>query len=88
MLIFPSDKSGYTIDLVARQFLWKDGLDYRHGTGHGVGHFLNVHEGPQSISSRMTSQDTILVPGMVVTNGKERKKRKKCIIYIFISMNV
>lgn len=37
--------NGYRVDALARQFLWEDGLDYRHGTGHGVGSYLNVHEG-------------------------------------------
>jgi Xaa-Pro aminopeptidase len=69
-LIFPSDRTGYVVDLIARAPLWQDGLDYRHGTGHGVGHFLNVHEGPQSISPRLTSNETVLVPGMLVTNGR------------------
>ncbi len=41
-------------DSWARRALWKDGLDYRHGTGHGVGHFLNVHEGPHGIGTRIS----------------------------------
>jgi Xaa-Pro aminopeptidase len=75
-LIFPSDRSGYSIDLIARSPLWEDGLDYRHGTGHGVGHFLNVHEGPQSISSRISSQEIVLKPGMIVSNGKGKQKKE------------
>ncbi|POW11762.1 hypothetical protein PSTT_04999 [Puccinia striiformis] len=51
-MIFPEKITGYQLDSFARQFLWLDGLDYRHGTGHGVGHFLNVHEGPQGIGTR------------------------------------
>ena len=43
--------------------------DYRHGTGHGVGHFLNVHEGPQGIGMRATLNDTALKKGMTVSNG-------------------
>ena len=49
-LIFPKKTSGSQIDVLARQFLWKYFLDYPHGTGHGVGHYLSVHEGPQGIS--------------------------------------
>lgn len=47
---FIKGTSGANLDILARQFLWNEGLDYKHGTGHGVGYFLNVHEGPQSIS--------------------------------------
>ena len=50
------DNTGKKIDLRARKFLKRDGLDYAHGTGHGVGFFLNVHEGPQSISKVQFSQ--------------------------------
>ena len=46
---FPKGTKGYQIDSLARFELWKYGLDYNHGTGHGVGSFLGVHEGPQSI---------------------------------------
>jgi Xaa-Pro aminopeptidase len=57
--------TGKKVDVKARQFLKKDGLDYAHGTGHGVGFFSNVHEGPQSI----TKIDTIkLEEGMIVSN--------------------
>jgi len=51
--------------VLARQFLWQDGVTYNHGTGHGVGHFLSVHEGPAGISSRY---QTPLEPGMVLSN--------------------
>lgn len=43
--------------------------DYRHGTGHGVGHFLNVHEGPQGLGKRITYNDSELKPGMTLSNG-------------------
>ncbi|KAA1478144.1 Creatinase/aminopeptidase [Dentipellis sp. KUC8613] len=66
--IFPNGTSGYIIDTWARRALWKDGLDYRHGTGHGVGHFLNVHEGPQGIGTRIAYNSTPLKPGMTVSN--------------------
>ena len=63
---FPKGTTGPQLDALARQFLWAEGFDYDHGTGHGVGHFLNVHEGPQSISKR---QNTVaLMPGMVLSN--------------------
>ena len=48
-IVFKKGTSGATLDLASREPLWKEGLDYNHGTGHGVGCFLNVHEGPQSI---------------------------------------
>ncbi len=58
-------KNGKQIDVRARQFLKKDGLDYSHGTGHGVGFFSNVHEGPQSISKYNTVK---LEEGMILSN--------------------
>ncbi|CAM9423954.1 unnamed protein product [Sphacelaria rigidula] len=64
---FPDGTPGFMIDAFARRSLWEAGLDYQHGTGHGVGAALNVHEGPQSISSR-TANTTPLQPGMVVSN--------------------
>ncbi len=51
--VFPRGTTGYTIDTLARQFLWKDGLDYFHGTSHGVGSYLNVHEPPIGIGQRI-----------------------------------
>ena len=63
---FPRGTTGAQLDTLARQFLWQAGLDYDHGTGHGVGHYLNVHEGPQRIS-RLGS-GAALAPGMVVSN--------------------
>lgn len=67
--VFPEKTSGLKLDVLARAHLWKTGLDYRHGTGHGVGHFLNVHEGPQGIGMRSEYNDTSLCEGMTVTNG-------------------
>ncbi len=72
--IFPAETSGMQLDALARGALWQVGLDFRHGTGHGVGHFLNVHEGPQSISFRPSSNDAKFVAGMTVTDGKKGKK--------------
>ena len=63
---FPEGTSGSQLDTLARQFLWREGLDYDHGTGHGVGAFLSVHEGPQRIAK--VSNDVALKPGMVVSN--------------------
>lgn len=65
-MIFPAGTRGAQLDALARQFLWKDGLSYLHGTGHGVGHFLNVHEGPQSI--RLNENPALLMPGMITSN--------------------
>ncbi|MBD5224536.1 MAG: aminopeptidase P family protein [Bacteroidales bacterium] len=64
--IFPEGTCGMQLDALARQFLWKEGLSYLHGTGHGVGHFLNVHEGPQSI--RLNYMPAPLTPGMLTSN--------------------
>lgn len=66
MAQFPEGTSGSQLDALARQYLWAEGLDFDHGTGHGVGHFLNVHEGPQRIGKR--GGDASLRPGMVVSN--------------------
>ena len=54
MARFPKGTSGAQLDVLARQFLWQDGVTYNHGTGHGVGAYLGVHEGPVGISSRYT----------------------------------
>ncbi|HRE21757.1 MAG TPA: aminopeptidase P family protein [Rhabdaerophilum sp.] len=63
--VFPKGTSGAQIDAFARQFLWNAGKDFDHGTGHGVGSFLSVHEGPQRISKFGTAG---LLPGMIVSN--------------------
>lgn len=62
---FPEGTRGIDLDPLARQALWQHGRDYAHGTGHGVGSFLNVHEGPQSISKRGMEP---LKPGMILSN--------------------
>lgn len=67
-LIIPEGTTGFSIDVIARQFLWQHGLDYRHGTGHGVGSFLNVHEGPIGIGYRPTLANFPLKKGNIVTN--------------------
>jgi Xaa-Pro aminopeptidase len=63
---FPKGTSGHQLDALARLPLWMRGLDYDHGTGHGVGSFLSVHEGPQNISKRPVAQS--LEPGMICSN--------------------
>jgi len=63
---FPEGTSGSQLDILARRALWADGLDYEHGTGHGVGHYLGVHEGPQRISKHPNR--VALVDGMVISN--------------------
>ncbi|GHY18985.1 aminopeptidase P family protein [Vibrio cholerae] len=63
---FPKGTTGSQLDVLARQHLWAQGYDYDHGTGHGVGHFLSVHEGPQRIAKVHNS--VALRPGMVLSN--------------------
>lgn len=65
LLRYPAGTRGADIDAIARAALWKAGLDYAHGTGHGVGSFLSVHEGPQRIAKTGTEK---LLPGMVLSN--------------------
>lgn len=64
--IFPSGTRGAQLDIMAHEPLWREGLSYLHGTGHGVGHFLSVHEGPHQI--RMNDIPTPLRAGMIVTD--------------------
>jgi len=66
MAKFPAGTRGAQLDVLARMPLWNHRMNYLHGTGHGVGHFLSVHEGPQSI--RMNENPVILLPGMVTSN--------------------
>ena len=63
---FPAGTRGSQIDILARKALWDSGINYLHGTGHGIGHCLNVHEGPQSI--RMEENPVTLKPGMVISD--------------------
>lgn len=63
--IFPAGTAGKHLDVLARKALWEDGVDYAHGTGHGVGAYLGVHEGPQGISLR---NDVPLQEGMLISN--------------------
>ena len=64
--VFPEGTSGHQLDALARKPLWEAGLDFDHGTGHGVGSFLSVHEGPQAISPR--GSPVPLKPGMIISN--------------------
>lgn len=69
--VFPQGTNGSQLDVLARQFLWAAGLDYAHGTGHGVGSFLSVHEGPQRIAKAAGGQAGTgqeLLPGMILSN--------------------
>ena len=63
---FPVGTCGTQLDVLARIAMWKSGINYMHGTGHGIGHFLCVHEGPHQI--RMNHMPTLLEPGMTVTD--------------------
>ena len=64
--IFPTGTTGSQLDTLARYPLWQAGLDFDHGTGHGIGSFLCVHEGPQRIAKR--GGDVALKPGMILSN--------------------
>ncbi|KIX10556.1 uncharacterized protein Z518_01640 [Rhinocladiella mackenziei CBS 650.93] len=66
--VFPKGTTGFAIDAFARQFLWREGLDYRHGTGHGVGSYLNVHEGPVGIGTRAAYTEVPLSIGNVLSD--------------------
>jgi len=66
MAKFPAGTRGTQLDVLARMPIWNRGMNYLYGTGHGVGHFLSVHEGPQSI--RMNENPVTLQPGMVTSN--------------------
>ena len=66
MAKFPANASGTQLDILAREAMWREGLNYLHGTGHGVGSYLNVHEGPHQI--RMEFKPEPLRAGMTVTN--------------------
>ena len=68
--VFPKGASGQNLDVLAREPMWATGLDYRCGTGHGVGHILNVHEGPNAFRWRNSEVDSArpLKPGMITTD--------------------
>ncbi|MEM6733057.1 MAG: M24 family metallopeptidase, partial [Myxococcota bacterium] len=64
--VFPKGTTGSQLDVLARQALWQIGVDYDHGTGHGVGSYLGVHEGPQRIANK--PNEVALEPGMICSN--------------------
>jgi Xaa-Pro aminopeptidase len=66
--VFPRGTLSPMLDALARAPLWEHGLDYGHGTGHGVGYFMNVHEGPQSISKAVPDAHMAMEPGMITSN--------------------
>lgn len=66
--VFPEGTNGYMLDVFARQFLWREGLDYRHGTGHGVGSYLTVHEGPIGIGLRSYYGNASFQAGNILSN--------------------
>lgn len=69
MAVFPAGLPAHALDALARGPIWQRGADYGHGTGHGVGYFMNVHEGPQSISWRNTANPhAIMQEGMITSN--------------------
>lgn len=69
MARFPRGTRGYQLDILARKPLWDNYMNYGHGTGHGVGSFLNVHEGPQTVGSGATGDmKTSIEPGMVISD--------------------
>ena len=69
MAKFPLGTKGYQIEMLARKALWEQGMNYGHGTGHGVGYFLNVHEGPQTIGTGASGDlKTIIEPGMLTAD--------------------
>ncbi|XP_013163264.1 PREDICTED: probable Xaa-Pro aminopeptidase P [Papilio xuthus] len=66
--VFPKGSTGNLLETLARKALWDVGLNYAHGTGHGVGHFLNVHEGPSGIGAALMASDPGIVPGMIFSD--------------------
>jgi Xaa-Pro aminopeptidase len=67
-VVFPKGTTGFALDVLARQFLWRQGLDYLHSTGHGVGSFLNVHEGPIGVGPHPRYSEVALAPGNVISD--------------------
>ncbi|XP_050359919.1 xaa-Pro aminopeptidase ApepP-like [Nymphalis io] len=66
--VFPKGSTGNLLETLARKALWDVGLNYAHGTGHGVGHFLNVHEGPSGIGAALMANDPGITPGMIFSD--------------------
>lgn len=67
---FPDGTRGNVLDSFAREYLWQVGLDYGHGTGHGIGAYLNVGEGPHSAAIKQNADDPGLRENMFMSNGK------------------
>lgn len=65
---FPKGITGARLDMISRAPMYAHGMDFKHGTGHGVGYLLNVHEGPQNISPRAVTSKFAVLPGMVTSN--------------------
>ena len=65
---FPNGMTGARLDMISRAPMYAHGMDFKHGTGHGVGYLLNVHEGPQNISPRAVTSKFAVLPGMVTSN--------------------
>ncbi|XP_024224252.1 xaa-Pro aminopeptidase ApepP isoform X1 [Bombus impatiens] len=89
--IFPLMIQGNYLDTLARENLWSVGLNYLHGTGHGIGSYLNVHEGPIGISWKPYPDDPGLQPGMFLSNGTKLKYCLSLHVYMYIlimSLNV
>jgi Xaa-Pro aminopeptidase len=86
LAVFPVNTRGSQLDILARNFLWQNMMNYGHGTGHGVGCFMNVHEGPQSI--RMEENSTVLQPGMITSNEPGLYRKDKYGIRIENLVNV
>lgn len=83
--VFPRGTRGDQLDVLARMDLWRDGKTYRHGTSHGVGHYLSVHEGPESV--RMEHNPQVLLDGMffsnepaIYLNGKYGIRHENCVL--------
>ncbi len=68
LAVFPRGTPGPMLDTLARLPLWQAGMDFGHGTGHGVGYFMNVHEGPQTISKAVVEPHMAMEPGMITSN--------------------
>ena len=67
-VVFPAGTEGHVLDGLARVALWQDGCNFQHGTGHGVGSYLNVHEGPHGLSSRARPYKGGIQAGMTTSN--------------------
>ena len=66
--VFPKGTTGQNLDVLAREHMWKRGIDFKHGTGHGVGYMLGVHEGPQAIRWKIAGVPAELSPGMLISD--------------------